>query len=714
MRRYYKDYLFQKHILVAEADEPAIISKAGKAAADSVKPATAGEIAAADFPSSDETFAVLFALAHLFGIRITEGEQLAQRGMIRLASAQLGEDVPEPFYRGFPESVRNLTREELYYDQMLHYWMTYGMGDFSETRHSVFEETFERTAFKEKTQVREFVILTEAAAEEKLRGLIADLLAGTRPLNEQQYGLVRHYLEDFGELPGPIASKNTAVRLLVDLWDLRLAATLRLSDVIKVVEELNYRVYDNKDIRQLNLKNQDRKFLTALIDWLFAEGRADVETCCEKKKAWNGLLHHLHYRAKSPEAQDFVNLMRGRENQSVYAAFERYMTRGQVREALACLRQGKGESAVLRHLDYLVSRCESEEDVLYIADSLTSRNGIVLTQLLIRYAGASHALPAPRSFRFTKFNLLRTHRETEEERAARRSHISADQARLLEGVIRKRLQETWKGRLGRVWIDPDMRRYALPLQETTSQGGYGVLPKGTRLPIPEGKILRAFTYWEKVHDIDLSAIGLDDRGGQTEFSWRTMVLRQALGKRGAITFSGDETSGYNGGSEYFDIKLESFRKKYPDIHYLIFCDNVFSTLRFSECVCRAGYMLRDSRTSGQIYEPKTVESAFTINCESRFAYLFALDLERREFVWLNVGRDSEEAVAGATALDFLTDYLNMTDIINLHSFCEMAAGRVVDRPEEAEVIVTDKTGPWPAGAQVIREYDFEKIMALMQ
>ena len=34
-------------------------------------------------------------------------------------------------------------------------------------------------------------------------------------------------------------------------------------------------------------------------------------------------------------------------------------------------------------------------------------------------------------------------------------------------------------------------------------------------------------------------------------------------------------------------------------------------------------------------------------------------------------------------------------------------------PEEAEVIVTDKDGAYPEGAEVIREYDFEKITALM-
>ena len=80
-----------------------------------------------------------------------------------------------------------------------------------------------------------------------------------------------------------------------------------------------------------------------------------------------------------------------------------------------------------------------------------------------------------------------------------------------------------------------MANYALPLQENTSQGGFGVLPKGSRIHIENAKIIRAFTYWEKVNDIDLSVFGIDAKGRQTEFSWRTMAGR----KPDAIFFSGE-------------------------------------------------------------------------------------------------------------------------------------------------------------------------------
>ena len=84
-------------------------------------------------------------------------------------------------------------------------------------------------------------------------------------------------------------------------------------------------------------------------------------------------------------------------------------------------------------------------------------------------------------------------------------------------------------------------------------------------------------------------------------------------------------------------------------------------------------MLRDIEDSGEIYEPKTVETSFTINCDSTFAYLFALDLRKSELIWLNIAKKSNTRVAGNTPLYFLTDYFGVTGYINVESFFAMMA-----------------------------------------
>ena len=93
---FYKEYLFNKHILVNDME----------------------------VPSNKNQFETLFALANLFNIRIVQGEKLVDESMIKFASKQLGENVPAPFYKGFPESVRALSPDQLLFDQMVHYIVT--------------------------------------------------------------------------------------------------------------------------------------------------------------------------------------------------------------------------------------------------------------------------------------------------------------------------------------------------------------------------------------------------------------------------------------------------------------------------------------------------------------------------------------------------------------------------------------------------------------
>lgn len=679
MKDIFKSYLFDKHYFVSK----------GKA-------------------STENAFEVMFSLAHLFGIRITAGRDLLDRKMIVFAGQQLGIDVPKPFYKGFPQSVRALSTDELLFDQLVHYAVTYGLGHFEQAGHSLFEADFERAAFKEDVQIRDFAVISEAEAVTKLGRMTEDLLKSSRPLNARQYALVLDALRTYDFKVRAVASKQTAVRLLLDTRDLSFADYLALPDVIRLVDELNWREYKREDIRKLNLKNKDRKFISSVLDTFLAREHIDMISCYEKKALWNGLLHHLHYQAKTDDGRAFVTAMRTKGNDSVYADFEKAMTDGNAREAAELLLKGKGSGALLRHLDYLISRCQTEEDIRYILSRTDTNNVIILIQLLLRYARAETPGKG-RTFTFTKHELLKVHQETDQEKASRKSMLTKAQTDMVRETLTASLQAVLKGRLGRVYIDPDMKNYALPLAESTSQGGFGVLASGTHIHIGDMKKIRAFTYWEKVDDIDLSVLGLTEAGRQKEFSWRTMAGSQSA----AITYSGDQTAGFNGGSEYFDIDTDAFRKMYPGIRYLVFCDNVFSAVPFDQCICRAGYMLRDTTDSGQVFEPKTVRSAFTVNCQSTFAYLFGIDLETNDFIWLNTARSGSQQVAGEMAADFLIDDFHMTEVMNVYRFFEMMAAEIVSDPATAEVIVTDKEMTAPEGAELIREYDFERMLALI-
>lgn len=673
----FKEYLFNKNILVFDENS-----------------------------KKENQFHVLFTLANLFGIKIEEGVSLVSFEMISLAAHVLGRKVPEPFYRGFPETVKDLTKEQLLFDQLYNYFINYWMGDFSQDRHSIFEKDFERVAFRENFEVKKFKVITEEKAYELIKESVDELLSSTRPLNEVQYEFVKKYVIMFDYDTSKAKGKNTIIKLLTQTKKVYLAKAFSLSDFIKVVDQLNFFNYGNKNIKKLNLKNQDRKFLTSLLDYMLKNCYCNIEDCYERKKIWSGILHHIHYVPKNELGVRFLAYMRGDDNESAYSAFEKAMLDENIKEACDILLERKGSSMLLRKLNYIVSRCKTEEDVEYVVSKIDSKNIILLIQLILQYESYSSSR---RVFTFTSHNKLVTHEETPYERKRRKSKLSSTQIRLLNKALKNLLKEKLKGRLGKVYIDKNMKNIALPLSETASQGGYGVLPKGSRIKIEECKKIRVFTYWEKVHDIDLSAIGLNTRSMEEEFSWRSMYHKQDK----SILFSGDKVDGYNGGSEYFDIDLEKFKKLHPKTRTLVFSNNVYSAFSFNECLCTAGYMTRDKSDSGEVFEPKTVKTSFKITAESRYCHLFALDLVKHELVWLNMALDSMLNVAAEQDITYLMKYLKITKTFNYYNFFKMMAAKVVKDPSEADVVVTDEEVDCKEDAVLIHSYDFDKVMALL-
>lgn len=675
----FKNYLFDKHILVNDTEK-----------------------------DEQSAFSVIFALAHKLGIKITSGYDLANTDVFVFASEALGIYIPEPFYKGFPQTVKKLTTEEKLFDQLFHYFNTYTLNNFDEPGRSVFEEDFERIAFKESYAKIPYEIIDEKEAIIRLKSICDDLTKSTRPLSEQQHELLREYIREFSYRPEGFASKDTLVRLLIDSGDMSFASHLSLSDVIKVIDRI-YFYYDTElDLKKLNLKNRDRKFVSQLIDKIFEHGYVNVRECYEKRKAWVGLLHHIHYKPKCEEAEAFLLSMRDGKNHSVYSEFEKAIAAGDIPRATDIILSGKGTSALLRNLNYLLSRASNDEEIDYIVNKINSKNAVLLIQLLSGYV--NYKEDGARTFKFVKFGRLVHHDETDEEQARRLSQLDENLVSRISKAIRRKLEETLSCKLGKVYIDSSMKNVALPMHESTSMGGFGCLPCGSKIKIPKSKKVRAFTYWEKVNDIDLSMIGIDDDGNQTEFSWRTMFC---VDSGDEIVFSGDQTSGFDGGSEYFDIDFKSFKKKYPKIKYLICANNVYSSIPFCDIVCTAGYMTRDMEDSGEVFEPKTVKSSFKVTANSTTAYLFALDIANNEFIWLNIADESMRIIAGTEGIGFLLDYINATDVINMKDFFEMLATAVVDSPEDADVIVSDKESDIVEGKDVIKSYNFERVLALL-
>ena len=336
-----KEFLFRKHVLVSDMG----------------------------LNNSENAFSAMVALKQKFGIQIEDGFEFASKQVIKDAEYFLGEHVPEPFYRGFPKSVLELTTDQRFFDQLLHYSVTSGLGWCRDVTHSTMETIMNRLAFNEAVTTKDFIIVDATSADTIVKGMIRELLSNKRsPLSIQERSAVFSGWDQYQTeiVPDKIACKKTAVELLYYSKNTGFLKTLDLPDTIKLLEYILYTNYGTERTNQLNLKNQDRKLLTKVIDHLLIRATyKDIKDCFEKRKTWCGLLHHIHYKPKSSKAESFVKSIRSGPTWSFMSEFEQTLSYDPVLAAKK-LKREKGEGALLRNLNYILSRCETDEDVLEV------------------------------------------------------------------------------------------------------------------------------------------------------------------------------------------------------------------------------------------------------------------------------------------------------------------------------------------------------------
>jgi len=170
---------------------------------------------------------------------------------------------------------------------------------------------------------------------------------------------------------------------------------------------------------------------------------------------------------------------------------------------------------------------------------------------------------------------------------------------------------------------------ALPLSGKASEGGFAVLPRGSRAPV-RGELLRFFMYWRQASgrtDYDLSVLLLDeDFHSVGQVSWTNY-------HHDGVVHSGDITEAANGATEFIDVPL-TLRGRYvvPQV-------NIYAGESFDEVAeSMFGYQTRDRDQAGAPFDARTVRARSQLRGPGRVALpmVFARGEHGWQAVWLHL------------------------------------------------------------------------------
>lgn len=385
-------------------------------------------------------------------------------------------------------------------------------------------------------------------------------------------------------------------------------------------------------------RSERRILLAALHNVVCAspDKLGDVARYSERWKRLGEKLHPHEYE-QWPHAQEVFAVARGEQRvRSLAGRAEAAIHAGAVGSAASVLSAAPG--LLLRSADRLLRLAPAPERtavVEAVAGALGSASGRVLLSLREhvdnRLSPASARMYASRS---------RTAWVGRDERPPLPAELVAELAALLDAEISARLPAPAR----RLVVDPEVLDVALPLSGKAAEGGFAVLPRGSRAAV-SGELLRFFTYWRQTRrctDYDLSLLLLDEEFHSVgQVSWTNY-------RHDGVVHSGDITDAPNGATEFIDVPL-TVRG-----HYAVPQVNVYAGESFDDVAeSMFGYQARTPEQLGAPFDARTVRARSHLRGQGRVALpmVFAKSEHGWQAVWLHLylrGTPSFNRVEGNT------------------------------------------------------------------
>jgi hypothetical protein len=404
-----------------------------------------------------------------------------------------------------------------------------------------------------------------------------------------------------------------------------------------------------KRFKIARLRRPLRRALLSLLEG-FEEDRL-MEDMLRHRSYWvwaGEFLHPTEYAARFPRVARAFELVRKQSPDGQPApAFpgwgsrlERAITTKDVGAMLSVLRERPGELA--RRFDRALRVAGSEPtavDAVVAAFADNVPNFATPVLLTLRTHLATRAQKAPVRVYWPKGRVAKGVSSPDERATIPRSAI--DRAiPAVDSELLRRLAE--KPAFDVALVDEALADVTVPFNERTASSAAVALPRGSRIPVPAGKVVRLFLHWcqpEKgghTTDLDLSVGFYDEAWNHIGVCSYYQLQAKGVGDTILAKSAGDLRDGPwpDGATEFVDMDCSAARNS--AVRYAVMVVNNYGGMPFSRLErAFAGLILRDD-PEGRHFDPRTVALKFSLAGENGVFLPLVLDVRENVLHWLDV------------------------------------------------------------------------------
>lgn len=544
----------------------------------------------------------------------------------------------QPFWKGFPEQVMEMSECELWLHQIVHYISngTYEPSEWVKEKPTAFEQPN--------------YIIIKAGDEDRFLKIFTDLCSVNNSLTPDDLEVIKWFVstEQVLRFPESIPFKenlctlaamglDVPVRTVTDV--LRIAVGMSGGDVslpkvpTKLARLNRWSSYMSVNPERENFKfkkftRAERRYLLGLLE----KTGCDASEAVLKDQRWvrlGEILHPGEYSTRFPKAFVMFNSIRNEKVKSWESKLERAF-KNSLEDGLEVLTERPG--VFMRKLDWLVrNNTDSKLDmVLNAFESVSQRvSNKVLFEAFSHFDGREKSV----TNRTIMIKGARKRTTLPDLPAIDKKVVERIQAMILTSV-KSRFSTLEK--LGSVFVDEELKNIPVPTNMRSLNSALRPTVRGQRIPMgnQNAKVIRAFVHW------------FDERGNRDLDLTCTFA---GMGKVRHIGWNGDKNTKmgcYSGDirhrqgacAEYIDIVVaealkEGYKYAIIDVHNY----NGGTLAEITDCVF--GYMEREKPSENTTFKPDTLSNTVRLQSPSSSTIVAMIDLETQEYIFLDIDKD---------------------------------------------------------------------------